>query len=375
MESLKKCIDALGGIQRYVTPGEKILLKPNLLSPRPPEGAVTTHPEIVRAAIRLVKEAGGIPIVGDSCSGVASEGALRNLAEKTGIAAVCDEENAEFRLFTEHTRIPYPEGRVAKSFELVSVLKEVDGVISLAKLKTHTLTGLTGAVKNLFGLVPGLKKAEYHLRMQDPMTFSELLVDLAECARPRLTIMDGVVGMDGDGPAGGGVRSFGLLLASEDVHALDAFFMEIAGTDRSRVPTVDVAMKRGLVPDDPSEIEIIGGDRNAFRIRDFRMPSPPNAVGRIPVAMGWFIGESVARKPVFSKSKCTLCGECIESCPAGALRKGRRRPTIDRNLCFRCYCCRELCAHDAINLKRIPLRSLGSAAMGRTRKWLRRPSH
>jgi len=372
MRSMEKCLDALGGIRRYVSTGETILLKPNMLSPRPPEKAVTTHPEVVRAAIKLVKGAGGVPLVGDSCSGIGNESALRNLAEQTGILAVCEQERVEFELFTESTKVPFPDGKVAKSFELVSLLKKVDGIISLAKMKTHAFTGLTGAVKNLFGLIPGLKKAEYHFRMQEAKAFSELLVDLAECVKPRLTIMDGIVGMDGDGPAGGNARNFGLILASDDVHALDAFFMEIAGTRMERVPTVEIASKRGLVPNDLAGIEVIGGERKSFRIKDFKMPSAPKTFGRIPIAMGWLVGESIARKPVFSRSKCTLCDECIETCPAKALKKGKRRPSIDRNLCFRCYCCQELCAHDAIKLKRVPLRSLASAATGRTRRRLHR---
>ena len=337
--AVRKCVDGLGGIRAYVSKGDRILLKPNMLSAREPDQAVTTHPEVVRTAIKLVREAGGIPIVGDTPSGLTTEAILRNLAEKTGIWKICQEEGVEFVFLVDAEKNSHPSGLVAKSFELASVLKEVDGVISLAKFKTHSFTGLTGAVKNLFGLIPGLRKAEYHFRMQSAEAFSELLVDLAECVKPRLTIMDGVVGMEGDGPSAGKAKPLGIVLSSADVHALDAFIAEIVGAAPESVPTVQIARRRGLIPSTSAEIEVVGGDRESFRTHHFRMPSKTRPYGRIPIALGRWFGESVARKPVFSRTKCTMCGMCIDICPAKALGNDTRRPRIDRSLCFRCYCC------------------------------------
>jgi len=356
--AIRECLGGLGGIQAYVSKGDRILLKPNMLSAREPEQAITTHPEVVRIAIRLVREAGGTPVVGDTPSGMTTESILRNLAEKTGIWKICEEEGVEFVFLIDAEKTPHPSGSVAKSFELASVLKNVDGVISLAKFKTHSFTGLTGAVKNLFGLIPGLRKAEYHFRMQSAEAFSELLVDLAECVKPRLTVMDGIVGMEGEGPSAGKARPLGIILASANVHALDAFMAEIVGAAPESVPTVQIARRRGLIPSAPGQIEIVGGNRESFRIHNFKMPGKTRPYGRIPTALGWWFGESVARKPIFSRTKCTMCEMCIDICPAKALKKNTRRPRIDRSLCFRCYCCQETCAYSAIKLRRIPGRSL-----------------
>jgi uncharacterized protein (DUF362 family)/NAD-dependent dihydropyrimidine dehydrogenase PreA subunit len=361
--AVKDSVNALGGIERFVKPGETILVKPNMLSARAPEDAVTTHPEVLRAVIRMVKAAGATPIVGDSPSGLSTDGILDKLAERTGIARVCEEEKVEFAHFTESKNVRFERGVVAKSFELTTVLDRVDGIISVAKMKTHTLTGITGAVKNLFGLIPGLKKAEYHFRMKDKEAFSAMLVDLAECVRPRLTVMDAVLGMDGDGPSGGTKKDLGLVIASDDVHALDAFFLHIIGTDDSSAPTVRIARERGLGPRDVGEVRIVGDGRAAVKLDGFKMPSTAQQYGRIPMALGRLAGEAVTRKPVFSASMCILCGACIDTCPAKVLRKGERKPLIDRRDCIRCYCCGEVCPSNAVTLRRQPLRSVGRAVL------------
>ena len=352
--AVRSTIDALGGMGAFVSKGERILLKPNMLIPRRPEEAVTTHPGVLRVTIRLVKEAGGVPVVGDSPAGRSTERILRHLAERTGIASVCREEDVEFKLFTEGKAVQHPRGRVAKSFTLTSVVGEVDGIISIAKLKTHSFTRYTGAVKNLFGLVHGLKKAEYHMRMKDPRTFSEMLVDLAECVKPRLNIMDAVIGMDGDGPSAGRARHIGLVLASSNPHALDVVALKIVGQKPESVFTVLSAQQRGLLP--RGEIRRVGDIQEGHHIEGFRMPPRMRAFGRAPAAIGNFVAEGVSRKPVFIRSACSRCGSCIEICPAEALYM-QDKVELKRELCIRCYCCHEACPEKAIILKRMPFRS------------------
>jgi uncharacterized protein (DUF362 family)/Pyruvate/2-oxoacid:ferredoxin oxidoreductase delta subunit len=360
LAAVRKSVDSLGGIRRFVTSGERILIKPNMLSARAPEEAVTTHPEVLRSVIKMVKECGAIPIVGDSPSGPSTERILRRLAQKTGIQKVCDEEGVEFALFEESFKVSFPEGVAAKTFELTTVMREVSGAISVAKMKTHTFTVLTGAVKNLFGLIPGLKKAEYHFRMQNPAAFSEMLVDLAECVRPRLTVMDAIVGMEGDGPSGGTLRDVGLIISSANVHALDSIFLELAGADATAVPSVAIAIRRGLVPADLSAIRIVGEPESATKLKGFKLPSTARAYGGIPRALGKVAGEIVSGKPVYIAERCTLCGACVEICYAQALTLGEKKPKIDRNRCIRCYCCQEVCPTRAVLLKRRPVRSLGN---------------
>ena len=360
LAAVRKSVDSLGGIRGFVKPGEKILIKPNMLSARTPEESVTTHPEVLRAVIRMVKECGAIPIVGDSPSGPSTERILKRLAQKTGIQRVCDEEGAEFALFDESFKVSFPDGVAARSFELTTVMKEVSGVISVAKMKTHTFTVLTGAVKNLFGLIPGLKKAEYHFRMQNPAAFSEMLVDLAECVRPRLTVMDAIVGMEGDGPSDGTLRDVGLIISSANVHALDSVLLELTGADAIAVPSVAIAIRRGLAPADLSAIRIVGEPEAAARIGGFKMPSTATAYGGIPRALGKVAGEIVSRKPVYVAERCTRCGACVDVCYAQALTLGEKKPMIDRNRCIRCYCCQEVCPTRAVLLKRRPARSIGT---------------
>ncbi len=351
----------IGGMGRFVSPGETILIKPNMLAARTPEKAVTTHPEVLRAVIRLVKGAGAVPIVGDSPSGPSTEGILRNLAGRTGIGKVCEEEGVEFALFTGSVRIENPGGRVAKYFEVTDVLDRVDGVISLAKFKTHTFTVMTGAVKNAFGLMVGLKKAEFHFRFRDRDAFSEMLVDFAERIGPRLTIMDAVVGMEGDGPGGGDPRRIGLLIASTDVHSLDMYVTRMMGIAPSAAPSVAAAQRRGLAAPSASELELVGDAAGTPPVRGFRMPSTAQKYGGIPSVLGAFIGEVVTRKPVFLAPECTRCDACVEICPVKALELGPRKPRIDRVACIRCYCCQETCPEKAVVLRRRPLRSLASA--------------
>jgi ferredoxin len=257
-------------------------------------------------------------------------------------------------------------------FELTTALDRADGVISVGKLKTHTFTVLTGAVKNLFGLIPGLKKAELHFRLKGADSFSGMLVDLSECVKPRLTVIDAVVGMDGEGPAGGRPKRIGLLIASDDTHALDAHFAHIAGADGDTVPSVRIARSRGLGPSDHAHIRVVGDGADVDRIDGFRLPSTTQRYGGIPHYLRVFVGEGVTRKPVFLASRCTRCGQCIEVCPAEALVQGDRKPTIDRAICIRCYCCQEACPSRAIVLRRRPLRSLASAAASGLMKRLRR---
>jgi uncharacterized protein (DUF362 family)/NAD-dependent dihydropyrimidine dehydrogenase PreA subunit len=364
LAAVRKSVDSLGGIHRFATPGETMLIKPNMLSAKAPEEALTTHPEVLRAVIKIVKECGATPIVGDSPSGPSTEMILRRLAQKTGIQRVCDEEGVEFVLFDESFKVSFPNGVAAKTFELTTVLRQVSGVISVAKMKTHTFTVLTGAVKNLFGLIPGLKKAEYHFRMQNRAAFSEMLVDLAECVKPRLTVMDAVVAMDGDGPAGGNLRNVGLILSSANVHALDSVFLNLAGADPASVPSVAIAVRRGLAPADISAIRIVGDSEAATKLKGFKMPSTARAYGGIPRVLGKVAGEIVSRKPVYVAERCTLCGACVEICYAQALALGEKKPRIDRDKCIRCYCCQEVCPTAAVVLKRRPLRSLGSYALG-----------
>lgn len=208
---LSEALMLIGGLAERVNSGDRVLIKPNMLEGLAPEKAVTTNPEVIRAVIREVKQMGATAVVGDSPGSMSTLKA----AEKCGILAVCREEGVELCSFTTAVEIPHPSGLTIKKFLLAQPLTEVDKVISVAKMKTHTFMGITGATKNMFGFIVGMQKAQFHLRMQARREFAAMLIDLAKLVNPVLSIVDGIVGMEGNGPRNGRPVKAGVILAGE----------------------------------------------------------------------------------------------------------------------------------------------------------------
>lgn len=334
----------LGGWERFVAPGERVLLKVNMLEALPPERAVTTHPEIVRAAIRAVKKAGATPFVGDSPG---TAGTVK-AAEKCGIMAVCREEGAELVPFDTSVDMPYPDGHTVKKFALAAPLAAADKVVSLAKLKTHTFMGITGAAKNMFGFVVGMHKAQFHLRMQARPEFAAMLVDLARLVNPVLSIVDGVVGMEGDGPRNGKPIKAGVLLAGANCFAVDVVMAAFMGFAPERLPLTAIALERGLTPalagidlaGDASEMRLAFTAPRSMESLSDRMPKWAAEVGR----------THLTARPEISDG-CIGCGRCAAHCPPQAMTVKDGRVRIDYDKCIRCYCCQELCPEDAVRLR------------------------
>jgi len=352
-DAVEKALELIGGIKIFVKPGDRVLLKINLLTGDVPEKAVTTHPAIVKAMIRQVKAAGGIPLVGD-CSGYEGRPNYKRYitaCRNTGIMKVCEEEGARIlHLSAESIEVKNPGSRLFKSFILSKQVQEADVLISLPKLKTHGLTLFTGGVKNNFGCVTGLNKAKMHLRAQDPETFSQMLVDLLGIVRPELTVMDAVVGMEGNGPSNGTPRKVNAILASCDPVALDAVACKMIGIDPFIVPSTRLAHEQGMGTGDISHIEVLGEELKDMQIKDFQLPSGTASFFRARGLMRFLRGMLVA-KPELIKQHCQKCWICIEHCPSGALSKKENYPSFDHKKCIRCYCCQELCPGNAIELK------------------------
>lgn len=351
--AVKKALELIGGIESYVKPGDRVLLKINLLTGDVPEKAVTTHPAIVRAMIHQVKAAGGIPQVGD-CSGY--EGASNPkryfaACRSSGIMQVCEEEEVELlHLSAESVDAKNASGRIFKSFILSKQVLHADVLISLPKLKTHGLTLFTGGVKNNFGCITGLNKAKIHLRAQDPETFSQMLVDLLGIVRPDLTVMDAVVGMEGNGPSNGSPKKVNAILASKDSVALDAVACKMVGIEPFMVPSTRLAHEQGIGIGDISHIDVLGEDLKDMRIEDFKLPSGTASFFRARGLMR-FLRSMLLAKPSLVRENCKKCWICIEHCPSGALSKKRDYPSFNHKKCIRCYCCQELCPSNAIELK------------------------
>jgi len=350
---IEKALEFIGGIGNYVKSGDQVLLKINLLTGDVPEKAVTTHPAIVRAMIHQVRKAGGIPLVGD-CSGYEGKPNQKryfDACRSSGIMQVCEEEKAQIvHLSAESVELRNENGRLYKNFILSKQVMDADVLISLPKLKTHGLTLFTGGVKNNFGCITGLNKAKMHLRAHDPETFSQMLVDLLGIVRPDLTVMDAVVGMEGNGPSNGTPRKVNAILASIDPVALDAVACKMVGIDPFMVPSTRLGHEQSLGTGDISNINVVGESPGNMQIDDFKLPSGTASFFRARGLMHFIRGLLVA-KPYLVKENCQKCWICVEHCPSGALSRKGGYPSFDHKKCIRCYCCQELCPGNAIELK------------------------
>jgi len=375
--AISAALAPLGGLEKYITPGQRVLIKLNLLSAKPPDLAVTTHPALVKAVVQMVQQLGATPIVGDSPGGVSTPSSYEALLKITGIRQVIDETGCAWVNFDEDvTEISAPAARTFRKFTVAKIVTEVDAVIALPRLKTHQFTFMTGGVKLLYGYLPGLIKPEYHLHAgKDPDTFAELLIDLHQTLPPTLTILDMIVAMEGNGPAHGTPRPVGLLLASPSATAIDFVAATIINLVPLRVPTIRTAHERGLGPGRLDEITVHGEDPLAVRVLDFQQAKTMSSSGIPP----WFAKISTwlfASRPVIDAQSCVRCGKCVESCPPKTMHQAVGEiPDIDYGPCLRCYCCHELCPVGAVRIApprvSFPV-NLGDKFFPALQKWLRK---
>ena len=342
--AVRRAVDLLGGISRFVKPGDRVLLKPNLLSAHPPEKRITTDPQVVRAVARLVLEAGGKPFIGDS----PALGSFTRIAAKTGMADIAHELGIELVELTQPTPALMPADSVFKKLEIASQALEADVVINLPKLKTHAQMLLTLGVKNLFGTIVAQRKAEWHYMVGvDRDAFAALHLEIYMTLRPALTILDGVYGMEGHGPANGKPRRINLIAAAEDAVALDVAICDLLGVPLSLFPLYRVARDRKIGETDVSRIIFKGDSKKAFAVQDFDVPKL-DSLRVLPGMFDWFSKRFLVSKPVCDQSLCIGCGQCAEICPADAIRPESENVIFDYERCIRCYCCQEICPENAI---------------------------
>ena len=319
--------------------GAKVLLKPNLLSAKSPEKAITTHPHFLQALAELLLDRSCKIWVGDSPGFESTE----RVIEKSGIMDVMRKLNLKLAPFDK---------RVAKSCNGVSPYREFvfgedpdeyDLIINVPKLKTHAMMGLTGGVKNTFGFIPSLYKARWHMRCgRDAALFAAMLIDIHNLVNPALTVIDGITGMDGDGPSSGRIRSVGLVALSRSSFELD-LFLEKALKINFPIPTNLLAREKGLA----GEFDLI--DYGVPDIEPFLKPKSMDTQWNLPTIVRETVRSIVIKKPKCTKKKCTGCATCMEVCPAHAIRLVNDMPTFDYRKCIRCYCCQEMCPEGAIH--------------------------
>ena len=351
-EAVKQGIDLIGGLSHFVKPGEKIVLKPNVLIGSAPVKCVCTHPAVFKAAGRIFQEAGATVSCGDS-PGFGSTAFNMRMA---GLKQVADELGIPVADFSKGTAVSHKEGLLVKRFIIANEVLAADGLVSLPKLKTHGLTRMTGAVKNQFGCVPGFLKNQQHVRMADPFDFATMLVDLNTLLKPRIFIMDAVMAMEGNGPRSGKPRKIGALLISTDPIALDAIACKIIDLNPSFVPTSAPGEKAGLGTYRYENIEVVGGKVDDFICKDFDVVRKP--VEHITSgALRTFFKNRTNPRPVIDKALCTRCGTCVQHCPVTPKAvdwvNGDRShpPSHNYDRCIRCFCCQELCPESAISIK------------------------
>ncbi len=351
-EKLDSLLEEIGGLENFISAGDRVVFKTNLLMGKAPEAAVTTNPEFIRALAKKVKALGAEVIIADSPGGPFNEKLLKRAYQKAGLYQLAAEEDLELNYNTDSEKHEYRAGKSSKSFQLTSYLEAADLVINLPKLKTHGLTMYTGAVKNLFGCIPGVLKAEYHLRMQSVYDFSRMLNDLAGLVSPELTIMDAVVGMEGEGPSNGRLREFNYLLASTSPYYLDLAAVRLMGiSPEEKVPSIKAALEDQIIEKENLELR---GDQ-IEPLADVEIPKIEKENNlldsKLPDFLSDFLEKILRPKPVFKEDKCVGCRTCFENCPPDAITMVDNFPEVDLDECIRCFCCQELCPYDAVEIK------------------------
>ncbi|MBN2105073.1 DUF362 domain-containing protein [bacterium] len=342
-QSVHEALDAIGGISEYVKRGQKVLLKPNMLSAKAPKRGITTHPVVLEAMVREVQQAGGIVWIGDSPSGALK--GVKRCWENTGFLEVAEKTNSKLINFeAEGSRVREKNGR---KYHIAKAVLEADVVINLPKFKTHGFTLYTGAIKNLYGTLPGFQKASYHKKLPQPHKFSQVLVDIYSLVKARLHVMDGILGMEGNGPATGDLREVKLLLASKDGVALDAVASAIMGFKTGEVDAVRLAEAEGLGEAKLEQIKIPQGNIADYAIPDFHLPSN-RLMKFVPSFLVKWVGRFLWVRPKVDDSKCTGCAICANGCPVSAIEMINKHPVMDYSKCINCLCCNESCPEEAV---------------------------
>jgi len=345
--AVRVTLSLIGGLQEIVKPCQKVLLKPNMLLASSPEDAATTHPSVLRAMIKIVKEYGAIPFVGDNPGN--AYGNIDKALETTGFKKVVQEEGAQILSLAKPVKFG--------DLYIASAIFDMDVIIDLPKLKTHNFTLFTGCVKNMFGIMPGFHKGEIHRRYPYPADFSAKLVEIFSIKKPLLNVMDAVYGMEGHGPSGGKPRKIGLILASFDSVALDAVSSKIIGYDPFFIDTTRIAYQKGLGEGNLNKIEIKGERLQNVIVPNFELTDNAYKILRgipkfIYPPFQYLASKLIWIHPEVIKEKCTGCGICAKNCPVNAILMKESKPTINYRKCISCYCCHELCPEKAYEIRR-----------------------
>ncbi len=342
------------GVWDEIQPGMTVVIKPNLVMSSKPEAAIATHPALVAAVGKCVQKAGGQVLIVESPGGPYTPAAMKAVFRGCGYTDMAKE--CGFTLYTEckSREVSLPGAKRCRQLSVVEPFLTRDYLIDLCKLKTHSMVGFSGAVKNLFGTVPGLQKPELHCRFPEKQPFSEMLVDLCDFLKPDLCIVDGILAMEGNGPTGGRPRQLGVLGASKSPYALDVCATTMVGIQPESVLMLQDAHQRGLGPIAPEECQLVKEQIASLAQPDFLKAeaSSTDFIDRLPKGLRPLAKKVATPRPKIREKECVGCGKCAESCPQHTIRIRDGKAKIDYKNCIRCFCCHEMCPKHVIDIRR-----------------------
>ncbi len=348
----------LGGIEKLLEGKNNILIKPNLVAKKPLDTGTTTHPVMLRSVCKALLAAGKSVTVAESHGGPYTKATAKAQLGGCGISEALADLPVSLYTEAETAVLSYKEGLIAKSFEVIKPVTETDFIINMCKLKTHALTTYSGAAKNTFGTVAGMHKFELHARFTDINHFTGMLNDLYLALPVGLSIVDGILGMEGNGPTAGVPKRYGFVGVCKDAFPLDLVCTDLIGLPSARVPQLRDAVGRGLCEEkaDYSQTNLSKEEYDTFRVTDVKMPDSHSAgavswIARVQKMGGGRVIKLFRPKPKVKKSKCVGCGKCAEYCPVHTIEMVKNRPHIVRDKCIHCFCCQELCPIGAIYIK------------------------
>lgn len=361
-EALREVLFPLGGLD-YIADGSKVVIKANLVSAMKPDEAATTHPVLLCALCDMLAEKGCEVVIGDSPGGLYNAAFVGRVYRVTGMHE-CEAHGATLNDDFSQSTADFPDAKVLRSFTYTSYLDKADYIINFCKLKSHGMMGMSCAAKNMFGVIPGIIKPEYHFRFPKYEDFADMIVDLDEYFHPVLSIADAVVGMEGNGPTAGTPKAMNCILASRNPHTLDTAAAELLGFTREELPILNAAYKRGLAPESFSKL-VLFGELESLRVSDFErvverrsLEFSGDGKSGIKKLFGKIAGAILKTRPKLKPSLCVGCGVCRDICPAKAIVIKNKKALIDRKDCIRCFCCQEFCPKSAMKVQRTALARL-----------------
>lgn len=361
-ESVKRAIDLLGGIENFVKPDQMVVLKVNAVMKCAPEKCATTHPLVVEAIGKLCKSAGASRvIIADSAGGPFTEGYMNGIFKACGYKDIAEKNGFELNSNFDAVEVELPTGVVAKKFLICDCLREADVIINVTKLKTHSFTGLSNAIKNMFGAIPGLVKVEMHGQYRTLDVFGNFLFDIQDYFKDKLLLhlTDAVMGMEGPGPTNGTPRQIGAIVAGSNPVAVDVVSARLMDYDVEILPNIMTGVDRGYMDSDFT-VNVMGDNVEDMVIADYKRVVPNGFkpfANKVPHWLQPVVHRLTTQRPTVNRNKCRGCKKCYEHCPVKAIsmvptkKNGVPKAKFDYSKCIRCYCCQELCPFGLVKVK------------------------